>query len=112
MRDALPASSDDSLTAFLAISRAADISHSALHSHPHLAKLAKTNIELDRSMAATEVGYHAALLQLLEPELHSCKAEVLVGVPSEMVRSVGVTKQDSEHNPLFAWPWGSRLGVI
>lgn len=111
MRAALPQRSEDRLAAFLAISRAADISHNALHSHPHLAKLAKTNIELDRSMAAAEVGYHAALLQLLEPELHSCKAEVLVGVPSEGIAPADSLQIGSKDRQ-FAWPWGTSLSVV
>ena len=64
--------------------QAADYSHRDNHSHPELAQLAKANIEMDRLLAAAEVGYSTALLRLLQPAM-TTKADVLVGAPRELV---------------------------
>ena len=42
-------------------------------------------------MAAREAGHHAALLQLLRPEL-TTKSDILVGTPARP-------------GSVFAWPW-------
>ena len=48
-------------------------------------------MELDRIIAAREAGHHAALLQLLRPEL-TTKSDILVGAPAGPAS-------------VFAWPW-------
>lgn len=64
---------------FSILAATADYSHQEDHSHPELAGLAKTNVELDRGVCMQEAGYQAALVRLLQPEL-TAKSDVLVGV--------------------------------
>jgi hypothetical protein len=64
---------------FSILAATADYSHQEDHSHPELAGLAKTNVELDRGVCMREAGYQVALVRLLQPEL-TAKSDVLVGV--------------------------------
>lgn len=65
---------------FSILAATADYSLQDHHSHPQLAGLAKTNVELDRGVCMREVGYDVALVRLLQPELLSAKSDVLVGL--------------------------------
>jgi hypothetical protein len=71
---------------FSILAATADYSHQEDHSHPELAGLAKTNVELDRGVCMQEAGYQVALVRLLQPEL-TAKSDVLVGVHSNSSRA-------------------------
>jgi hypothetical protein len=69
------------------LARCADVSHSEEAAgtsgwddgrHERLSRLAKLNIELDRSLAAREAGFETALLKLLRPG-QTAKSDLLVG---------------------------------
>lgn len=81
---------------FLMLSQAADISHTESHSHADLARLAKTNVELDRNQAMQEAGYRTWLTHLVRPELHLFKSDLLIGLPQERIGAY------------FDWPEQSR----
>ncbi len=141
---------------FLRLARAADISHGrpgaargtggrgeteavaldptpgglpGRHSHPELAFLAKSNLELDRLMAAyvsrppprltspsladpnaghhrhpQEAGYFTVLTRLLKPELLPTKSDLLVGVHASRVIQ-GPRFEPNSSEVSFAWPW-------
>lgn len=75
--------------AFRALACAADISShmegtlgEKQHNHPHLAALAKFNIELDRMISVSETGkYDTLITQMLRPHLLPTKTELLIAVP-------------------------------
>lgn len=71
---------------FSILAATADYSHQDDHSHPELAGLAKTNVELDRGMCMQESGYKVALVRLLQPEL-TAKSDVLIGIQADQAGS-------------------------
>jgi hypothetical protein len=72
---------------FSILAATADYSHQHDHSHPELAGLAKTNVELDRGMYMQESGYQVALVRLLQPEL-TAKSDVLVGIQADYAGAI------------------------
>ncbi|KAG1674668.1 hypothetical protein FOA52_007192 [Chlamydomonas sp. UWO 241] len=75
------------------------------HSHAPLALLAKSNLELDRLMAAREERYATALCTLLRPGLLPTKSDLLVGVPTERMVDAGVTGGGGDASAVFRWAW-------
>jgi hypothetical protein len=72
--------------AYARIARSADVSHGREHSHVHLARAAKSHVELDRSLSMSERGYTTLLTRLQQPQLHSFKSDLLLGVPQERMQ--------------------------
>jgi hypothetical protein len=100
MRYDSSAAAHSSSSLFQLLAATADYSHADQHSHPQLAALAKSNVELDRGMRVAEDGWRVALARLLQPEL-TAKSDVLVGVPPPVTTAAG----DGDASVVPPWHW-------